>query len=230
MKNKPVLQKRFSSKVESNELLISLFDRYQDSFDKYQWPWEVQRWYELVYCLFSVVENRFGPETFSARAASVLVELGLLEIPALAKADEKTRLHISIVLERIGFSKEQINLMVRALCDLAKYLEETYHGKIQLLLREFGMEIVNKILGNLPLSDTMGEQEASLVVMHWLQNVLNLPVLVPSLGLQTLTSETGAKDEEVLAIVDERNINVALLDDILNRWVGTYPSGKQVGG
>jgi hypothetical protein len=76
----------------------------------------------------------------------------------------------------------------------------------------------------------MGEQEASLVVMHWLQNVLNLPVLVPSLGLQTLTSETGAKDEEVLAIVDERNINVALLDDILNRWVGTYPSGKQVGG
>jgi hypothetical protein len=229
MKQKPASHMRVSSKVQLNELLVSLFDRYQDSFDKHQWPWEPQRWYELVYCLFSAVEGRFGPETRSASAVRVLMELGLLEIPVLAKAEETTRLHLSIVLERIGFSKEQASQLVRALGDLAKCLDETYQGKVQLLLRTFGMELVNKVLQVLLLEDSLGKQNASLVVLHWLQNVLDLPVLVPSPGLQTLLAETGAEVEEVLKTVDERNINIALLDEILNRWVGTYPPQRRSG-
>ena len=231
MKRKPVSQTRVSSEMQINELLVDLFDRYQDSFDKHQWPWELQRWYELVYCLFSAVEGRFGPETRAASAVRVLMELGLLEIPVLAKGEEKTSLHLGILLGRIGFSEEQVSQIVRALCDLAKCLDETYQGKVQLLLRTFGMELVNKILQALPLEDTLGKQNASLVVMHWLQNVLNLPVLVTSPGLQTLLAKTGAEVEDVLAAVDERDINLALLDEILNRWVSAYPptelAGKQ---
>jgi len=230
MKRKPVSQTRVPSKVQINDLLVSIFDRYRDIFDKYQWPWELQRWYELVNCLFSAIEGRFGPETRSASAVRVLMELGLLEIPVLAKAEEKTRLHLSILLERIGFSKEQASQLVKALCELARCLNETYQGKVQLLLRTFGMELVNKVLRAMPLEDSLGKQNASLVVMHWLQNVLNLPVLVPSPGLQTLLAETGAEVEEVLAIVDGQNINVGLLDEMLNCWAGTYLPRKQAGG
>ena len=223
MKRKPVSQTRVSPRMQIDELLADLFDRYQDSFDKHQWPWEPQRWYELVYCVFSAVEGRFGPETRAASAVRVLMELGLLEIPVLAKAEETTSLHLGIVLERIGFSDEQASQLARALFDLAKCLDETYQGKVQLLLRDFGMELANKVLQALPLEDSLGKENASLVVMHWLQNVLNLPVLVTSPGLQTLLAETGAEVEDVLASVDERDINVALLDEILNRWVGAYP-------
>jgi len=229
MKKKPVSQTRVSSKMPIDELLVDLFERYQDSFDKHQWPQESKRWYELVYCVFSAVEGRFGPETRAALAVRVLIELDLLEISVLAKSEETTNLHLGIVLGRIGFSEEQADQLVRALCDLAKCLDKTYQGKVQLLLRAFGMELVNNVLQALPLEDSMGKQNASLVVMHWLQNVLNLPVLVPSPGLQTLLAETGAEAEEVLAAVDELDINVALLDEILNRWVGAYPPTDRAG-
>lgn len=229
MKTGAVSHRRVPPKKQIDELLIDLFDRYQDSFDKYQWPWELQRWYELVYCLFSTVEGRFGPNTRSASAVHVLVELGLLDIPALARAGETTRQHLRMVLERTGFSGEQAGQLVETLSGLAKYLDETYQGKVQLLLRAFGLEMVDKVLQALPLEDSLGTQNASLVVTHWLQNVLNLPVLVLSPGLQTLLAETGAGMEEVLAVVDEQNINTALLDEILNRWAGAYPPVKQAG-
>lgn len=229
MKSKSVSQKQVPLERRIDELLVDLFDRYQDTFEHHQWPWETQRWHELVYCLLSAVEGRFGSDTHSASAVRVLMELGLLEIPLLAKAEETTSLHLSIVLERTSFSHEQARQLVRALFDLAKCLDEMYQGKVQLLLRTSGMELVDQVLQALPLEDTLGKQNASLVVMHWLQNVLNLPVLVPSPGLKALLAETGAKSEEILAAVDELNINIALLDEILNRWVSSYPIKKRTG-
>lgn len=229
MKKVPGSGTQTPPEIQMNELLVDLFDRYQDSFDKHQWAWERQRWYELVYCLFSAVEGRHGPETRASSAVRVLMELGLLEIPVLADAEEDTTLHIAIALERIGFFEEQARQIVNALCDLASCLDEMYQGKVQLLLRAFGMELVDRVNKVLPLKDALGEQHASLVVMHWLQNVLNLPVLVSSPGLKTLLEQTGSEVEDVLEAVDEQDINVALLDEILNRWAGAYPPAELAG-
>jgi hypothetical protein len=229
MKRKLATQKSNPAKIRINELLVDLFDRYRDSFDQQQWPWETQRWYNLVYCLLSAVEGRFGLGTYADSAVRVLIELNLLDIPTLAKADETTRLHLGMVLERTDFSREQTTQLVNTLCELAKCLDEKYQGKVQLLLRSVGMEMVNRVIGALPLEKLLDKQNASLVVTHWLQNVLDLPVLVPSHGLQALLAETGAEAEEVLAVADELNINIARLDEILNQWVGAYPPKKRVG-
>lgn len=229
MKSKSVLKKKVSSERHIEELLVDLFDRYEDTFEQYQWPRETQRWYELVYCLISAVENRFGPDTHSASAVRVLMELGLLDIPLLAKAEETTGQQLRIVLERLSFSGEQAKQLARALFDLAKCLDDKFQGRVQILLRTFSIMMVDQVIQTLPLKNTLGKEKASLAVMHWLQNVLNLPVLVPSPGLKALLAETGAKSEEVLAAADKLNVNVALVDEILNRWIGDYPSQKPTG-
>ncbi len=222
MKSKSVTAEGEAKEAQVTELLVDLFDRYHDTFMEHQWPREVQRWHELVYCLFSAVENKFGPDTRSASGVRVLMELGLLDIPLLAKAEAKTRQQLSIVLERVGFPGEQAGQLVTALCDLAKRLQEKYQGRVQLLLRTYGTDMAAQVRQALPLERTLGQENASLVVTHWLQNVLNLPILVPSPGLKALLAETGATPEEVLAAADELNVNVALVDELLNRWTEAY--------
>lgn len=229
MDREPGSQVQVSPRTQVDELLVDLFDRYQDSFDKYQWPWEAQRWYELVYCVLSAVEGRFGPETRSASTVRVLMELGLLEIPTVAEAAATTRRDIRMVLERLGFSEEKANRLVRTLCVLAERLHETYEGKVQRLLRTVGTELADEVIKQLPLEEPLGTEKASLAVRHWLQNVLNLPILVASPGLQALLRETGAGIDDVLTAVDELDINVALLDEILNRWVEGHPYAEWAG-
>jgi len=221
-----------SNQSYSNErvrdLLVDLFEKYESSFGKYQWPWENQRWFELVFCILSTIDEDYSADSKAALATRVLVDLGLLDIHSLAESittDGKSdysnpyAMHFRSVLERVGFEAKEINQVFTTICETAKTLEQSYKGKIQILLRHHTDQIVNQLSKVLHLSHYLGEKNSRITILRWLQNILNIPILVPSQGLSVLCETTGKKPEDVLAIVDDLDINVALLDEVLNRWV-----------
>ena len=208
-----------SSRGAADKLLAELFDRYSEAFEAMQWPWEESRWQRLVYCLLAAEAEEWGPSSRADRATAVLVELDLVRVSRLAKADDSLRSDIHAVLRRTGFSDDSTSRIVRTLVRLAQLLIADYRGRIQRLLREVGATIVGDVKDRLHLHDELDDARADLVVTHWLQDVLNLPVLVPSPGLSAFSSETGLDRAAIEEEFDEHGLNVALADEMLGRWL-----------
>jgi hypothetical protein len=206
MTEKTLEQKDLGVENELRERLLELFETYQDSFDQHQWPLEVHRWYEFVRCILSAVEGRFDSQNNASSATRLLIEMGLLDIAALAgcyrnTSDEEhkqVRIDIHTVLRRCGFDSEQSERIVTALCAVALVVEERYQARIQELLRKQAIGVVENILELVPLDDAIGQESARLAVTHWLQNVLNLPILVNSPGLQALCKDMEVFPDDVL--------------------------------
>ena len=209
------------------ELLVDLFEMYEPSFDEYQWPWENQRWYELVFCLLAAVEGQYGPDSPAATATRVLVDLDLLDVPVLAAnqaaegsaADSDSYLaHLAVVLQRSGFAPDQVDRLLPALCAAASAVQEKHGGKVQAALRVHSKLLIDRLTEELSLAPHLGAENAHLAITNWLQNVMNVPVPVPSKGLTAFCQRTGAQPADVIKMVDELDINVALLDEVLNQW------------
>ena len=213
------------------EKLLDIFETYQDTFQKHQWPLEIHRWYELVRCVLSAVEGRFDPHNRATNTTKLLIDMELLDIPLLAKCSRdaseesasQVRSDIHTVLRRTGYDLDQANNIGTALCALARAVEDKCQARIQALLREQCVGLVGNILEQFPLDGAIGTKAARLAITHWLQNVLNLPILVDSPGLQAICKQMNANPSDVLEAADQLDINAALLDEILNRWFYAYP-------
>ena len=201
------------------KLIENLFERYGETFEGMQWPWEESRWQRLVYNLLAGVSGEWGSSSKAARATEVLVNLDLIRLSGLAKADDSMRRDIETVLRRVRFSAEAIGEVVPALVRIARFVAEEYRGRIQRLLREAGSNVIREMNDRLPLRAELGDERAELVVTHWLQDVLNLPVLVSSPGLSRFAAETGLDLAAIEDEFDEYGLNVALADEMLGRWL-----------
>jgi hypothetical protein len=59
----------------------------------------------------------------------------------------------------------------------------------------------------------MSEEDTRHAFAHWLQNVLNMPVVLSHPSVKALCEKFGIGIEELVDIADRNDVNLALVDD-----------------
>jgi hypothetical protein len=190
------------------------------------WPWESQRWTELVFCVFSAST---GPEVApeAVREATHLLEKGhLIDIQVLGGLDPSgggkdaahpTLAAMQVILKNYGFSEEEIHLAVSVLCRLAAGMKAKFDGKVQKCLRKYGMAMLKEIERDFAVPASDGEP-AQRAIALWLQNVLNLPLAVPDEISEKACALLQTDYPTLIRAADEIDVNVALLDNVLRSY------------
>lgn len=203
------------------DALAAMLEEYQPSFDEHQWPLETMRWNELVFCVLET----FGSEHAAKAVARAMSELDLIEVAKLAeladgvatgKPARRARLILGL-LEEAGFSEQASDKAVRTLCEAARAIDFRYRGKVQRLLRRGVDPLVQSMVKDLGLH-TMSEEQARQTIIRWLQNVLNLPVYLERESTRVFCREMQTSPAELVAAADQIDINVAILDELIERW------------
>ncbi len=199
-------------------------EAFQDSEapDVYPWSFEEDRWEELVFCLLT----RIGQPELSAetarRASMTLRTLGLLDVALLANAastngePDYEGQHLSKVmgvLQQLGFDIDASKTACASITDVARSLVENRDGKVQGYLRHYGQLMIDELLENFSFS-RLGEQDARYAFTHWLQNVLNMPLATSDPSVEMLCRRFDVEVEDLLAAIEDRDLNLALVDEI----------------
>jgi hypothetical protein len=208
------------SRAELVQLLGELFQQADETFEAYQWPVESLRWNELAFCILA--QHSSAPTAGSA--ARALLELNLLDLPALAELPvisdsanlpDRTRLLFGIVREA-GFSDADATRALNTLTTAARAVQASHQGKIQRVLREAGERMVTAIVEALGWS--VKDDAARRIVTRWLHSVLNLPVFVPTTSTEAFCNRFGVETHDLIAAADELDVNVAIVDDLVETW------------
>jgi hypothetical protein len=206
------------------------------SAGKHKWPWEQERWHELVFCLLARVAH--SPEVVPAarETAEIFASLNLLEIESLARvmgsngevdfSKRETVLMLEI-LKRQGFNDEQARAAVTTICEAALAAHRRFGGKIQRYLRKYGELMLDELSQNFAFS-RMSKEDMRLAFTHWLQNVLNMPVPVSHPAVKTLCDEYGITIGQLTELADREDLNVALMDELAWACVGTSKQAAPV--
>lgn len=213
-----------SAQLSLKELLLGVVDRYATDVPYHPWFNERNRWHELVICILFAFG---GKAAKSARqAADVLGELGLLNVPDLARipwiGDELDFKHPQLkltgeVLERLGFVQADISLALRQIVRIARDLQANYDGHVQVYLRQHGQRILAALTADFPSLPTADERLQYAFVM-WLQNALTMPLYLNTPSTSRFCKAAGCSLNELQRTVDELDISTSLLDDVLDLW------------
>ncbi len=204
-----------------SDALAAMLEEYQPSFDQHQWPLETMRWNELVFCVLET----FSSERAAKAVARAMSELDLIEVAKLAeladgvatgKPVRRARLILGL-LEEAGFSEQAADRALRALCEAARAVESRYRGKVQRLLRHEVDPLVQNMVKTLGFH-SMSEEQARQTVIRWLQNVLNLPIYLERQSTRAFCRQMVTSPAELVAAADQMDINVAILDELIERW------------
>lgn len=211
--------------TEAKAAVIEPYTDYLSEFGDETWPWEITRWYELVFCLLNAFAEQGRVESDIRFLAESLAGIGMLEIEALAAVsaedqDADSPSDVSVVtlrtlLQNASFSPEQAKSAVAAICEAARSLHTLHRGKIQRCLRKHGEAMLNEWDREFAISDHCISRHA---LVLWLQHVLNLPVPQSTPFLAGASKDLGFTYEQALETADEKNPNVALMDDALRLY------------
>ena len=187
------------------------------------WGWEVSRWYELVFCILV----RLGEPDLDASAAwtltSTLADLDLLEVDTIVEAADEDRqpdfsdrdLDLMLrLIERFGFPADKARVAVTSIFEAARSLEDRHDGKVQYYLRAYGEQMLAELQNHFQFSG-LTEDDTQYVFAHWLQNVLNMPVVLAHPSIDRICDEFDLEAEDIVDVADDLDLNVALLGDIL---------------
>lgn len=148
------------------------------------WPWEADRWTELVFCLINAHRSALRDDPFteddaaaSRAIADALAAVGVIEPDQLARASEEgsdARTVVRWVLGNHAYRPEDADSLVAILSHAASTVVSSFDGKIQRFLRSKAEQLCNE------LTDLIGTDQPVVRqgVAHWLQNVANLPLSV----------------------------------------------------
>jgi hypothetical protein len=213
-----------SAQLSLKELLLGVVDRYATDVPYHPWFNERNRWHELVICILFAFG---GKAAKSARqAADVLGELGLLNVPDLARipwiGDELDFKHPQLkltgeVLERLGFVQADISLALGQIVRIARDLQANYDGHVQVYLRQHGQRILAALTADFPSLPTADERLQYAFGM-WLQNALTMPLYLNTPSTSRFCKAAGCSLNELQRTVDELDISASLLDDVLDLW------------
>jgi hypothetical protein len=64
-------------------------------------------------------------------------------------------------------------------------------------------------------------QDARFAFTHWLQQVLNMPLPLSDASVEKLCQQYHVSVDDLVAAIDERDLNVALMDEVAINLVGT---------
>jgi hypothetical protein len=194
----------------------------------HRWPYEHERWHELVACLF--VASLSLPDRQVRRIVDLLRVLGLLDLEEWAEApaaedNDVTRRTLSVLAEQ-EVDGEQAQHAVTALHEVSHILKSRYHGKIQVCLRSLSEVILASMLHEFQLTGLQraGTKEA---LTLWLQNVANLPISVDDDHVRRFCELHEIKQGDLVQAADELDVNVAVLDDLIELWIRSQDERAQ---
>lgn len=217
---------------ESRALLRAFVEEQWAAFlprvSEFQWPLESARWHEMVFCLLRYAGR---PEITSERARRLtgdLVDLGLVEVghlAAMAGADgapEPTNPGADLlrgVLVQAGLGAERAQVALVTLVEAAGTLQARHDGRIQRLLRAHAEAFLTEVSATFAFSRLPAES-ARLALTLWLQNVTTLPLELWDRDVVEFCRQFGCTREDLVAVADDLDLNLALVDDVLGAFVG----------
>lgn len=219
----PSLDSRALLRAFVEEQWSAVFPRVSE----FQWPLESARWHEMVFCLLRYVGR---PEITSERARRLtadLVDLGLLEVghlAAMSRPDgslEVTSTGANLlqgVLEQAGLSADRARAALVTLGEAASTLQAQHDGRIQRLLRVHAETFLAELSRTFVFSRLPAEP-ARLALTLWLQNVTTLPLELWDRDIAEFCREFGCTREDLVAVADDLDLNVALVDDFLGSFI-----------
>lgn len=196
-------------------LLLHAVDRYAALAPEQVWVDERDRWLELVVC---VLFTHAIDGDRARRVVSILDQLGLLDIDALADSSEECVALRAQILTRCGVPPGATEAVELDLSRLATDLHRRYEGHVQLYLRQHAQRMLAELPREFPAFVGKDAERAQHALALWLQNVASLPVFLDTPAAQRFMEEVGASPQELHDAADRLGINAALLDDILDLW------------
>ena len=198
-------------------------------------PWlrESDRWNELVLALLTRISSMAEPELRAL--VDAMSGAGLLDIPALAAiprgpaGPDAQDTHARRVLEfmvEAGIGAEDAQRGLAAICDAAQGMSKHYGGKVQRYLRNYG-ELMLRDLERVFEFTTLSDADVKQAFIYWLQNVLNMPVSLLDDDVRRFCKEHSLAPEEWVAAADELDINLALVDDLVQRYLARQSGAEE---
>jgi hypothetical protein len=213
-----------SSNVVKAEYLLKslLFDpSISAQLREFAWPSETDRWYELVFALLKHVCDQ--PEEKLRRLVNYLGNLGHLQVGHLARIsivedmvdpiDEEAR-KILTILRNKGISDEEAQRALTLLCQMARWLEAAYGGKIQRYLRAYGeamLEDISQAFSSVGINN----DEMCRVFIYWLQSVANMPLSLQSTKVVAFCQKHGITTNDLFQAADILDVNFSVVDDLV---------------
>jgi hypothetical protein len=210
---------------QTEEALQELYYRYRIQLDSYPWEWEEDRWNELVFCLLWRVGQASDIE--ARTAVRILKDLHLLRTSDLAALplngdhldmSQPNLVLIAEVLRRVGFSDDGIVRAMKVMVSVAQGLEQNHKGKIQNYLRTYGERMLAELSQHFSFTSS-SETDVQFGFCMWLQNTLNMPVPAWDERVQRFCNQLGITESELLCSADNLDMNVAVLDDLIGRYI-----------
>jgi hypothetical protein len=204
-------------------LVLENWQVFEGPLEQYQWPWENARWHEMVFCLLL----RLGQPELEADMArslvNMLADLDMLRIETLAglalDGEEPDFAHPDLVLmlhliERSGLDPAKAIAAVTTICQAALGLQKQHGGKVQRYLRHYGQRILDELDKHFSFTN-MSDEDARYAFTHWLQNVLNMPLVLSEPAVEQLCKKLGVTVDDLVGVADSLDLNLALLDDMI---------------
>jgi hypothetical protein len=201
-------------------ILSNLFNEYEPSFELYQWPIESLRWTAFV----ASVVMTLAPDAVSDTAINALIELDLVKIKKLAGLapikpgdySERAKLILAILGEA-GIDEHTSTLILHSLVEAATAVQSKVAGQAQRLIRSESHALIKRLTEFLSFS-RLDSHTATLITTRWLQDILNLPVLLETESINAFIEDMDISTEELIEAADELDINLALIDEIVQHW------------
>jgi hypothetical protein len=179
---------------------------------------------ELIFALISRLCEKPEPEV--REAVEELDKLGLLGPKDLALLVgggilDAERPHAQRILQSLSersFSEQEAKRSLLAIGEAAASLGVHHEGKIQRYLRHYGQRMLDELAEHFTFSQ-MDKADVNEAFCYWLQNVLNMPVSLVSRNMAAFCERFKVSQDDLLQVADEVDINLALLDDLVDRYM-----------
>jgi hypothetical protein len=188
------------------------------------WPWEIERWIELLVAIMSVSP---GPKPSELRALAGALTYdcvgGVEQWATLTKTDPAYR-HAMELFGSYGWVPREAAAQIRTLSRFAGKIQGRYQGHIQRVLRKHCERLRDEVATLLRASG-VGSTGADGAATLWLQNVLSAPLALKTPAVAALMKKHRITASQWLDEADALGINVAILDDV----VDAAASGQRLG-
>jgi hypothetical protein len=213
--------------LAAERALRELFEAKSDFLLQYPWEWEGDRWLELLICL---VKADLDVEPSVVRSAVALLdELDAVSLENLVNLDVDDLALIRTVLLRSGFNTEAADRAGQLMCAAARLVTTRWTGHVQKFLREHGEKMrkqLAKTLKRIGITAAAADKAAVL----WLQNVANLPILLPEdAHILSFCRRHKLSETELVDLADRLGMNLAVLDDLLAMAAADAASDEPAG-
>lgn len=193
--------------------LNELYAAHRSDLGDFPWEYEADRWHELINCLW--IGSLRVDAALARDGLRRLVEAGWTSAANWARATEPEHTFCARVLVAAGFDEKVANHAIAIAVQAAKRLDAVYSNGVHLMLRKAGEQLrqeMTELLAGIGIENPQIAKGATL----WLQNVANLPLLVPQdEHVAAFCQRFRMTPTELLTLCDRLGLNVAVLDDLL---------------